>query len=274
MDIVITAKDTKHVTFPYGGNLGYMPPDHQGFGITSKNGQETRYTVPSKHWGTLRGFPLEGLELPIAVVVLKKLEQHPKKTPVESIIWVRENNEYTDMLTTWGITPGTPVKDVKQTLRKFLTKHTDTIEPAGMIKITIQAGDMRRVTLWNGYDPTISGATSTEENTGFTILTKGQEHHYAIPAYLRCIVHDFRHEQASLAQMLLTLEHLDGQPMDTIVTEVTLGYRRGWEADCLAQWFSDIDSTGVTVGQLRHLINSYVGMLTVPVSKAPLEDGV
>lgn len=109
MDIVITAKDTKHVTFPYGGNLGYMPPDHQGFGITSKNGQETRYTVPNKHWGTLRGFPLKGLELPIAAITLKKLEQHPKKTPIESIIWVRENNEYANMLTTWGITPGTPV---------------------------------------------------------------------------------------------------------------------------------------------------------------------
>ena len=272
MDIVITAKDTKHVTFPYGGNLGYMPPDHQGFGITNNNGTETRYTVPNKHWGTLRGLPLEGLELPIAAITLKKLEQHPKKTPVESIIWVRENNEYANMLTTWGITPGTPVKDVKQTLRKFLTKHTDTLEPADMMKITIQAGDMSRVTLWNGYDPTISGATSTEENTGFSILTKGHEHHYAIPAYLRGIVHDFRHEQVSLAQMLLTLEHLEGVDEETVVTEITLGYCEGWEADCLAQWFSDIDSPGVTVWQLRHLINSYVGMLTTPVSVPPTHE--
>lgn len=272
MDIVITAKDTKHVTFPYGGNLGYMPPDHQVFGITSKNGQETRYTVPSKHWGTLRGFPLEGLELPIAVVVLKKLEQHPKKTPIESIIWVRENNEYANMLTTWGISPGAPVKDVKQTLRKFLTKHTDTIEPVGMMKITIHVGDVRRVTLWNGEDPITRGAVSTEENTGFSILTEGQEQHYAIPAYLRGIVHDFRHEQVSLAHMLLTLEHLEGVDEDTVVTEVTLGYCQWWEADCLAQWFSDIECTRVTVWQLRHLINSYVGMLTTPVSVPPAHE--
>lgn len=267
MDVVISNKDTQTITFPYDGNWGYMPPDNQGFGVTNPDGTETRYTVPKEHWGTLRGFTLDGLELPLTVIALKKLEQLPKKAAVDSVIWVRDDHEYVNMLPLWGITPGTTVEDVTNHLEKYLQEHTDTIEPADMMKIIIHSGDMGRVTLWNGCDPTKGGAISTEENTGFSILTEGHEHHYAIPAYLRSIVHDFRHEQVSLAHMLLTLEYLDGADEDTLVTEVTLGYCRGWEADCLAQWFSDIEATGVTVGQLRHLITSYIGMLTVQVQE-------
>ena len=131
----------------------------------------------------------------------------------------------------------------------------------------ITTEDMGRVTLWNGADPIEEAASiSVEWNTGFSILTNGQEHHYAIPAYLRGIVHDFIHEQAALAHMLLILEYLDRADEDTLVTEVTLGYlRKGWDADCLAQWLIDVEPPAVTVGQLRHLIDSYVGMLTVRV---------
>ena len=269
MDVVISNKDTQTITFPYDGNWGYMPPDNQGFGVTNPDGTETRYTVPKEHWGTLRGFTLDGLELPLTVIALKKLEQLPKKAAVDSVIWVRDDHEYVNMLPLWGITPGTTVEDVTNHLEKYLQEHTDTIEPADMMKIMITTEDMRRVTFWNGCDHTEDGwSIATEKNTGFSILTEGHEHHYAIPAYLRGIVHDFRHEQASLAHMLLTLEYLEGADEGMLVTEITLGYLWvGLGTDCLAQWFIDIESTGVTVGQLRHVINSYVGMLTVQVQE-------
>lgn len=269
MDVVISNKDTQIITFPYDGNWGYMPPDNQGFGVIHRDGTETRYTVPKEHWGTLRAFTLEGLELPLTVITLKKLEQLPKKAAVDSIIWVRDDHEYVNMLPLWGVTPGIAAKTVKKHLTEYLEKHTNIIAPAEMMKVMITTEDMGRVTLWNRADPIEEAASiSVEWNTGFSILTNGQEHHYAIPAYLRGIVHDFIHEQATLAHMLLILEYLDRADEDTLVTEVTLGYlRKGWDADCLAQWLIDVEPPAVTVGQLRHLIDSYVGMLTVQVQE-------
>ena len=179
---------------------------------------------------------------------------------MDTIVWV-EGRDCVNVLDVLGMLPGVSVELVRARLESILDAHTRTLEVKSMVEVYVHDGDMRRVALWSGLGPAHTDQ-GVSENTGFSIVTEGEECHYAVPLFARGIVSRLRYGQVSLAHMVLVRERLEPYGECSVVAKADLSYLGADCSDCVRDWLGDPDVHGVTVGQLRRVIDSYVGMLT------------
>lgn len=260
IDIVIKREDMDRVSFPSGGSWECFPTESIEFVVSHGGGCETRHVVLDDRLDVVRGFELGGRELPLASLVLRRLEHCSGDDTVDTIVWV-EGRDCVNVLDVLGMLPGVSVELVRARLESILDAYTRVLEVKSMVEVYVHDGDMRRVTLWSGLGPAHTDQ-GVSENTGFSIVTEGEECHYAVPLFARGIVSRLRYGQVSLAHMVLVRERLEPYGECSVVAKADLSYLGADCSDCVRDWLGDPDVHGVTVGPLRRVIDSYVGMLT------------